>query len=173
MNNETIQKLADKGLISKELLAETDLIDEEDVADELREEDPEAEPYVSTITIVDTLWEMLVVVFLWGLLAELGGAFFVKDGIGYSFGVLIGTALAALSVAHMTWCINRSLEYGKGAKAKVVAWSLIRYFAIVGVFALMIFGKIANPLSAFLALMGLKVSAYLQPLTHRIMEKRR
>ena len=42
---------------------------------------------------------------------------------------------------------------------------------IVIVMALVMVSGFANPLAAFLGLMGLKVAAYLQPFTHRICAK--
>ena len=178
MDSKTILKMKRKGLISEEMLIESGILDEDEF---LTEEETAAEEagkseapaYVSTVTMKDTLLEMMLIMVLWGILVELGGVFWISGQLSYTLGVLIGTALALGSAFHLSWCINRSLEYGSHAKAKSVSWALLRYFVIVGVFALMIFAKIANPIAAFIALMGLKVSAYLQPLTHRMIEKRR
>ena len=47
-------------------------------------------------------------------------------------------------------------------------YNIIRYLAIVASMGFVMISGFANPLSAFLGLMGLKVAAYLQPFTHKI-----
>lgn len=64
------------------------------------------------------------------------------------------------------------LEYAGDAAVKLITrHNIIRYMVIVIVMALVMISGFANPLSAFLGLMGLKVAAYLQPFTHKICAK--
>jgi heme O synthase-like polyprenyltransferase len=52
----------------------------------------------------------------------------------------------------------------KGAQATATKQNIIRYFAVVIVLGVLMMTEIGNPLAAFLGVMGLKVSAYIQPL---------
>jgi len=44
----------------------------------------------------------------------------------------------------------------------------LRYAVVLGVFALLLVFRLGNPVLAFFGVMGLKVSAYLQPFWHRL-----
>ena len=41
---------------------------------------------------------------------------------------------------------------------------MIRYFVVIIVFGILMITRIGNPLAAFVGVMGLKVSAYVQPM---------
>ena len=115
-----------------------------------------------------TLFELSAGSILWGLLCQLAGVWFVADKAGYSLGLAIGTLLALLSGFHMWWSLDRALDCSENAASKmIVKYSIFRYLIIVIVLFLVMVSGFANPLSAFLGLIGLKVSAYLQPFTHK------
>ena len=68
----------------------------------------------------------------------------------------------------MAWSLDKALDLGQeGAVKKMRSYSLIRYAVALMVLGMMMIFDFAGPLTAFLGLMGLKVSAYLQPLLHR------
>ncbi|WMC94122.1 hypothetical protein [Kineothrix sp. MB12-C1] len=116
-----------------------------------------------------TLLELIVGIVFWGLLCQMTGIWFVADKLNYSIGIWLGTAVAAGAGAHMWWGLDRALNYSQDAAQKqLTKYNIIRYLFIVVVLAIIMLSEIANPLSAFLALMGLKVAAYAQPITHRI-----
>lgn len=116
-----------------------------------------------------TLHELCAGIVLWGLICEIIGVWFVADKTGYSLGLATGTLLGVLAGIHMWWAIDRALDFSESAASKmIVKHSMIRYLVIVAALALVMVSGFANPLSAFLGLMGLKVSAYLQPFTHRV-----
>lgn len=60
-----------------------------------------------------------------------------------------------------------------GRTVRTGFWSVLRYVVVVGVFVAAWYFELANPLIMFLGLMGLKVSAYLQPMFHKIISRRR
>ena len=109
---------------------------------------------------------------LWGILCQLTIVWFVKDKAGYSLGLWLGVLLAVAAGTHMWWSLDRSLDFMQDTAVKMVTkHNMIRYLVIVVVMGLIMISDFANPLSAFLGLMGLKVSAYIQPFTHKICEK--
>lgn len=124
------------------------------------------------IKIDRTLLELSVGSMLWGILCQLTIVWFVKDKAGYSLGLWLGVLLAVAAGTHMWWSLDRSLDFMQDTAVKMVTkHNMIRYLVIVVVMGLIMISDFANPLSAFLGLMGLKVSAYIQPFTHKICEK--
>lgn len=123
--------------------------------------------------IIDrTLLELLAGIVAWGIVCQAVGIWMVGDRAGYSIGLWIGICVAALSGTHMWWALDRFLEYAGDAAVKLITrHNILRYVIIVVVMALVMISGFANPLSAFLGLMGLKVAAYLQPFTHKICAK--
>lgn len=126
----------------------------------------------SDVRINETLLELSIGVLFWGIAAQAVGVWMVEDKPGYSIGLWIGVFLAIASGIHMWWSLDRSLDYGRDTAVKLMTkHNIIRYLAIVVAMGLIMVSGFANPLAAFLGLMGLKVAAYLQPFTHRICAK--
>lgn len=123
--------------------------------------------------IIDkTLLELSIGIFFWGAVCQAAGVRMVSDKAGYSIGLWIGVLLALAAGTHMWWVLDRFLGYAGDAAVKIITrHNIIRYMVIVIVMALVMISGFANPLSAFLGLMGLKVAAYLQPFTHKICAK--
>lgn len=116
-----------------------------------------------------TLFELIAGIVFWGILCQLIGIWIVRDKLGYSIGLWIGAILAVGAGTHMWWGLDRALNHSQEAAQKqLTKYNVIRYLFIVAVLAVVMISEIGNPLSAFLALMGLKVAAYIQPITHRI-----
>ncbi len=56
----------------------------------------------------------------------------------------------------------------KGAQAAATRHNIIRYVVVVVILAILMMTSIGNPLAAFAGIMGLKISAYIQPLFARL-----
>lgn len=123
--------------------------------------------------IIDkTLLELSIGILFWGVVCQAAGIWPVSDKAGYSIGLWIGVITAVAAGVHMWWALDRSLDFARDTAVKMMTkHNIIRYLAIVLVMGLVMISGFANPLSAFLGLMGLKVAAYLQPFTHRICAK--
>ena len=94
----------------------------------------------------------------------------MADKTGYSLGLWMGTLLAVAAGVHMWWSLDRALDFAQDMAVKLMMkHNIIRYVAIVAVMAGIMVSGFANPLAAFLGLMGLKVAAYLQPFTHKVL----
>ncbi len=115
-----------------------------------------------------TLFELETGILLFGGVCQLF-VFSVKDKGAYSLGLWMGVLTAMISAFHMWWSLDRALELPeRGAVKTMTAHNVLRYFLIAAVFAGITVSGIANPLSAFLGIMGLKVSAYMHFITGKL-----
>ncbi len=118
-----------------------------------------------------TLFELETGILIYGVVCQIF-VFLVKDKESYSLGLWMGVLIAALSAFHMWWSLDRALDLGERQAVKTMsAHNVLRYVFIVVAFALIAMGGIANPLAAFLGIMGLKVSAYMHFFTQKISTK--
>ncbi len=118
----------------------------------------------------DALGELLCGILFFGIICQIGLIIFLSGRGGYySVGLWIGILLAMGMALHMTWSLDKALDFSPSdAIKKMRAYSLLRYAAVLIILGLlMIFDK-ASPLTAFLGLMGLKIGAYIQPFTHKL-----
>jgi hypothetical protein len=75
---------------------------------------------------------------------------------------------------HMAICLNSSVVLNeRGARAASTRHNIIRYLIVVAIEMTLMLTGFGNPLSAFLGIMGLKVSAYMQPLLSRLTHRER
>ena len=128
-----------------------------------------------TKKIDETLLGLLLGIFVFAVVSQLAGVFFVKSALKYSLGLWIGTVLAMGCAYHMWWSLDRNLTINAdnegGARAYAIKHSMIRYAVILLVFLGVCVTDFAYPLAAFLGIMGLKAGAYLQPVINRLLHK--
>jgi hypothetical protein len=118
-----------------------------------------------------TLFELCLGIFLYGVVFEIVLLLFSRN-LSYSLGLWIGILLSIAGSVHMWWSIDRSMDKAKKEASRTVgANSLLRYFILVIVIAVLAYTRFANPIFAFCGYMGMKVSAYLNPLIHKMREK--
>lgn len=118
-----------------------------------------------------TLLEMYAGILAWGILCQAVGAFFVKDRLLYAKSLWFGILLAGVSATHMYRSLDRALDYGDKASKMILGAYLIRYALLAVILVLVMVTKTLNPLVVFLAYMGLKVSALIQPFTDKLCNK--
>ena len=120
--------------------------------------------------INDVLPELVLGIVIYGIIVEFVGVWFVADKLRYSTGLLIGISLAIGMAINIAVVIRDAVEiYGEdGAKNKVIIKSVLRYLIVVVVFFVMMKFRLGNLFTAFIGVLGLKVSAYLQPFTHKV-----
>lgn len=118
-----------------------------------------------------TLFELETGILIYGVVCQLF-VFLVKDKAQYSLGLWMGVLIAAASAFHMWWSLDRALDLGERQAVKVMSThNILRYLFIVVALVLIAIGGSANPLAAFLGIMGLKVSAYMHFFTQKISTK--
>lgn len=104
----------------------------------------------------------------YGVIFEIVLLFFSRDP-AYSIGLWIGVILALAGAYHMWWSLNRGLDLPEKAAVKSMSTqNIIRYVIIAAVLTVLMCTNFANPIFAFCGYMGMKVSAYLNPLIHRL-----
>ena len=106
-----------------------------------------------------------------GLICQLVGSLIVKEQKAYAVSLWFGIAFAFAASIHMYRTLDRALWCGKDASAIVVRGYLFRYAIVAGVAILLSLTEVLNPLFFFLGYMSLKVTAYLQPITHKLCNK--
>lgn len=120
-----------------------------------------------------TLLEMMCGIVLFGILCFVCGIWFVPQKGSCALGLLLGILTALGMAYHMSWTFDRYLGLPeKAAVRKVMLHAIGRYLVVALVLFTILFTGIANPLTAFLGIMGLKIGAYLQPLIHRVTVKK-
>lgn len=120
----------------------------------------------------DVLPDLWAGILLYGVLCEIVGLIFVEDRLFYSIGLIAGIVCALFMATHMAWSLNQALDMAEGdAVKKMQVHNILRYVIVVIVFFLLLFTKLGNPLAAFLGVIGLKVAAYLQPVTHKFFRR--
>ena len=120
----------------------------------------------------ETLLEMWAGSIVFGILCQVSVVWFVKDKAGYSMGLWLGIIASVLTLLHLSVSLNKALDLGEGgAKKHMVTQNLVRYFVLIVFLGSLMITDFANPLAAFLGLMGVKASAYLHPFMHKLFGK--
>lgn len=121
----------------------------------------------------DALPGLVLGIILYGITVEFIGVWFVEDKLRYTTGLLIGILLACGMAVNIAVVLQDSVDtYGAShAQAKIIAKSVLRYVVVVIVFFVMMKWNLGNLFTAFIGVLGLKVSAYLQPFIHKAIAK--
>lgn len=112
-------------------------------------------------------------ILVYGVLIQITGVWFVSDKAGYSIGLWFGIAIAVAMAINMAAVIYDSVleDVGKKANYRVIAKSVLRYAVVVILFFILGFFNFGNLFTAFLGVLGLKISAYLQPVFGKLADK--
>ncbi len=100
------------------------------------------------------------------------GVFFKESMLSWGIGFLEGVLIAVAIMIHMAVSVEDSVAMLEDEALKHTRINyIIRMVVVVIVFLLIIFLKLGDIVAALFGLMALKVSAYIQPFTHKINEK--
>ena len=111
--------------------------------------------------------ELVFGILLWGVAAEAIGIWFVTDKAGYTIGLLCGLGCAIFMGVHIALVIEQAVRTEGGAPKILAAKSVMRYLVVTVVLVVMMITKVGSLIPAFIGILGLKVSAYAQPLLHK------
>ena len=119
--------------------------------------------------INQALPELLLGILAYGAAAQLAGIWFAGDKIQYSIGLWAGVALAMGMAVNMAIVILDTVDAmaEKRAYRKAALYSVLRYLAVVVAFFAVWYFGLGDLIAMFVGVMGLKASAYLQPVTHK------
>ncbi|MEE1079472.1 MAG: hypothetical protein UIC64_10550 [Agathobacter sp.] len=123
--------------------------------------------------INESLPELVIGIVIYGVVLQLGGIWFVSDKIYYSIGLWVGIFTAIGMAINIAIVLQDSIGFdgSKAAKGRIVAKSAIRYIVVVVLFFILGYFKLGNLIAAFLGVLGLKISAYMQPLIWKVTKK--
>ena len=120
----------------------------------------------------DVLPELLLGIVAYGAVCEIIGVLLVSDKLFYSAGLIIGILMASGMAVHMAWSLSVALSFVQEDAVKMMQkHNLLRYGVVTVLLGLLMVSGLGNPLAAFLGIMGLKVAAYLQPITHKLFRR--
>lgn len=119
-----------------------------------------------------TILEMYAGILFWGIVCQIVGAFLVEDREMYARSLWFGICFALVNTIHMYRSLDRALDYDeKHATAMIFRAYLIRYVSVAVILGAIMITGVMNPLVVFMAYMGLKVTVFLQPITHKLCNK--
>ena len=109
-------------------------------------------------------------IIIYGILLQITGIWLVNDKLRYSTGLWIGIGCALFMAIHMAISIEDAVCIGTedGAKKKTIASAMFRYVIVLLVLVAMCYFNLGMILPAFFGVLGLKISAYVQPLFYRL-----
>ncbi len=121
-----------------------------------------------------TLKELLIGILGLGILGQIFCLIFLEQQLYQAVGLWVGILTAIGMSIHMLWSIEDGLDYGgeDGVKHMKKAY-LTRTAVACIVTAVVLYFKWGNPLTLLAGVMTLKIAVYLQPLIHKILERRR
>ena len=109
----------------------------------------------------------------YGCFIQLTGVWFVEDKIGYSIGLWYGIAIGIGMAINLATVIYDAVTFDADGNAnkRVAAKSMLRYLVVAILFGILGYFEFGNLFTAFLGVMGLKISAYAQPLLNKLVNK--
>lgn len=110
---------------------------------------------------------------IYGLIVQLTGVWLVEDKLGYSIGLWYGIAIGIGMAVNLATVIYDAVTFdGEGnANKRVAAKAMLRYIVVAILFGILGYFEFGNLFTAFLGVMGLKISAYAQPFLNKIVNK--
>ena len=114
-------------------------------------------------------------IIIYGIRLQITGIWLVNDKLRYSTGLWIGIGCALFMAIHMAISIEDAVCIGTedGAKKKTIASAMFRYVIVLLVLVAMCYFNLGMILPAFFGVLGLKISAYVQPLFYRLRDRKK
>lgn len=118
------------------------------------------------------LRDMILIMIIYGIIAQLVCLFIPGNHLKMAIGLWIGVAAGIGMAVHMKNSLDEALYLGEEGASKYWQKSYAkRYLTVVVVFAAVSYFQIANVLALFAGVMGLKFSAYLQPIMRKLFKR--
>lgn len=118
-----------------------------------------------------TLLEMHTGMLFVGLVCQIVGACIVQNQTRYAQSLWFGVLFAVINSIHMGRTLDRALADCNNTQKMIVRGYVFRYVFLVCIMVIIAVTDVMNPLIVFMGYMSLKVTAYLQPITHKLYNK--
>ena len=117
------------------------------------------------------LYELLAGIVFFFLLFLLGNIF-ASNRTAYTLGLLMGCIIAGIMSMHMYHALEQAMLYDEETAAKKVQkGTMLRFLLMIaGLAAALVFPEWISVIGVALGVLSLKFSAYLQPLTHKVLQ---
>ena len=116
-----------------------------------------------------TLKELIAGAVIYCLAWEIPLLIFTERKLYHSVGLLVGLIACIVLAMNMAVTIDAAVDMNaKGAKAYLQQKASLRYIVVCALIVAVYLTGIGNPLTFFAGIMGLKIGAYMQPLTHKL-----
>lgn len=121
-----------------------------------------------------TLRELLIGIFFVGIIAQIVCLIFLKRHLYHAIGLWVGVFISAGMAIHMQRSIEDGLDLAGdvGVKHMKKAY-LMRTMVVCILVAVVIYFDLGNPITILLGITALKIAVYLQPLVHKVVQKRK
>ena len=117
-----------------------------------------------------TLFEILAGIAVYGCVAQILLLVFSQRPAYRAVGLWTGILCAAFMVIHMNACLEETVTRDeKGATAYARKMVLLRYLVVCAVLVLIGMTGIGDPVLFIVGTFGLKIGAYLQPVTDKVL----
>lgn len=120
----------------------------------------------------ETLLAVTVGIVGYTAIATVPTLLFTSDRLRCEAGLLLGMVMSIAMLLHMNYIVQQSVYWEGHHTGKMVGNSLFRMLIVCGVLTAAAFLGFANPVFILIGLIGLKVSAYLQPVLTKIVHKK-
>ena len=115
-----------------------------------------------------TVLELETGILLSAVLCQLVGLMIPMSQRRYAVGLWSGILLAGIAAIHIWRSLNKAFLCDEKSAAKIVAGGYVVRYLTAGVFLFVLYYTDAGyVIAGFIGVMGLKLGAYLQPLTHK------
>lgn len=114
-----------------------------------------------------TLLEMHTGMMVYGIVCQIAGAFFANDQPRYASSLWFGILFAVTASIHMARTLDRALTDSASASKIITRGYVFRYLMVAVILAVISVTAVMDTLIVFLGYMSLKITAYLQPFTHK------
>lgn len=104
---------------------------------------------------------------VYGVICQIVGAFFAKEQLRYASSLWFGILFAVTASIHMARTLDRALADSASASKVITRGYVFRYLSVIVVLFIISATHVMDTLIVFLGYMSLKITAYLQPFTHK------
>lgn len=122
----------------------------------------------------ETLKDLIIGIVLSMIVVCTIGALVLNNKVAFILGDILGSVIAILLAIHLNATIARALDMNEEGAAKYTKKMSILRLIIMGcaVVVALTLPEVFNLIGTLLGILGLKISAYLQPLTNRFITKK-